>query len=572
MHKKKISFLVIFLFLCVCTIFITSTHFVNKEILPKWYALYILVLLGWISLLFTDKSIQIKFDKISISIFIIISYVLICSLLSPAFGMSSVFQCTGFLLLFLFFKLTNNRNIGIIYIIIVGTCAIQAIYGILQFSNIINSNNSFAVVGSFDNPAGFAACLSAGFSFCFALLGRKKQLNYIVIIVILLIGLSIVMSQSRAGIIVIFTITSIFLYNKFSYKLSAKDKRIAFINILLISLLLLSIMLFFKKNSAAGRLLIWETTLNMIVERPILGWRNVSFQSQYMLYQADYFKNHPNSLFKPLADNVAHPFNELFLLIFQYGIVASILLFFLIFEIYKKRNKQSLVFQLCILSVLIFSCFSYPLRYPFVWLILALCLARLSNSSTKIYGQYKGNMKLIYKITIMVILLPCFYFLIKDIQFEYKWKKIAHLSLMGKTKNVMRNYEKLHTQWNGNPLFLYNYGAELNFIKEYKKSIQILEKCELYWNDYDVQMILADNNFNLGKLSVAAKHYESASNMCPNRYVPLHKLHQINIKKGNETKAIEIAEQILDMEIKIPSARVNSIKKEMEKHLNDKEN
>lgn len=556
--------------MCVCTIFITSSHFVNKEILPKWYALYTLILLGWGVYLFTAESIRAKFDKITISVLIIVGYVLICSSLSSTYGMSSVSHYTGFLLLFLFFKLTDNQDTEFIYIIIVGTCAIQAIYGIVQFSNLINSDYTFAVVGSFDNPAGIAACLSAGFSFCFPLLGGKKQLNYVVIIVMLLIGISIVLSQSRAGMIAIFTITSIFLYNKFGCKLSRKDRRIALISIILISLLLLSTVLFFKKNSATGRLLIWKTTLNMIIERPILGWRDVSFQSQYMLHQADYFRNHPSSQFKSLADNVAHPFNEFLLFVFKFGIVGLILLFSLFFIIYRKRDKENFAFQLCILSVLIFACFSYPLRYPFVWLILSFCLARLSNNSTKSYFQCEGSIGLVHRIAIVVLLLPCFYFLIKDIRFEYQWNKIARLSLMGETKTVLRQYEKLNIKWNGNPLFLYNYGAELNFINEYESSNQILEKFELYWNDYDVQMILADNNFNLGRLSVAAKHYESASNMCPNRYVPLYKLHQINIKIGNRIKAIDIAQQILDMEIKIPSTRVNFIKKEMEGYLNDK--
>jgi len=100
--------------------------------------------------------------------------------------------------------------------------------------------------------------------------------------------------------------------------------------------------------------------------------------------------------------------------------------------------------------------------------------------------------------------------------------------------------KKLNKQWNGNPLFLYNYGAELNFIKEYERSIQLLEKCELYWNNYDVQMILADNNFNLERISASTKYYELASNMCPNRYMPLYKLHQVNINKGDRLKAIYI--------------------------------
>src|SRR5690606_31611330 len=143
-------------------------------------------------------------------------------------------------------------------------CTIQAIYGILQFFGIVNSNYSFAMVGSFDNPAGFAACLAAGFSFCFALLGRKKQLNYMVIALMLIIALGIVMSQSRAGMIAICAVTTIFLYSKFSYRLSGKAKKNVLFGVFLISLLLFSSVLLFKKDSATGRLLIWKTTLDMI--------------------------------------------------------------------------------------------------------------------------------------------------------------------------------------------------------------------------------------------------------------------------------------------------------------------
>ncbi|HMR18163.1 MAG TPA: O-antigen ligase family protein [Sphingobacterium sp.] len=541
----------------------------NKEVLPKWYALYTLILLGWLISVFTTRSIKVKFDKITIGVLIITGYVFCSSFLS-AYGMSPAFQYIGFLLIFLLFKLADNWDTKWLYSIIVGICVLQAIYGILQFFHVVDHDYSFAVVGSFDNPAGFAACLAAGFSFCFALLGIRKRLNYIVVSAMLIIGLSIVLSQSRAGMIAIFAVTTIFLYARFSSKLSKKDKRIVLLSVVPVSLaVLLAAVWLFKKNSATGRLLIWETTANMITERPIVGWGNTSFQSQYMLYQADYFKNHPDSSFRPLADNVSHPFNEFLLFIYQYGIVGLTLLCGLIFVIFTKRTKEDFVFQLCILSVLIFACFSYPLRYPFVWLMLAFCLARLSDNSTKIYGQYRDDISLIYRVVMVIVLLPGFYFLTKDFRFEYQWNRIARLSLMGETRALLPQYEKLNKQWNGNPLFLYNYGAELNFIKEYERSIRVLKKCELYWNDYDVQMILADNNLNLGKFNVATKYYELASNMCPNRYEPLYQLHQIYVKIGDKTRAVYIARQIVDMEVKVPSLRVNLIKKEMERYLDD---
>ncbi|HLT87509.1 MAG TPA: O-antigen ligase family protein [Sphingobacterium sp.] len=541
----------------------------NKEILPKWYALYMLTLSGWIPLFFTAKSITIKFDRIFISLFITIGFLLIFGSLLSTHGVSSGFLYIGFLLLFLFFKVTDRQDTGFAYITIVGTCALQAIYGILQFFDLVGSNYSFTIVGSFDNPAGFAASLSAGFGFGFGLLGRDKRSNYIVIAAMLLIAISTVLSQSRAGMLAIFSITCFYLYNNFSHGRFRKYKRKAFYGILLVLLLLLSLLIFFKKDSATGRLLIWQTTLDMIVDRPVLGWKNVSFRSQYMLYQADFFKNSPKSSFESLADNVSHPFNEPLLFLFQYGIVGSVLLFILIFTLFRDRGKENFIYQLCILSILIFGCFSYPLRYPFVWLILVFCLARISNNSTKVYGQHAMSVGPIHRTAIAAVLLPCFYFLIKDIQFEYQWNKIARLSLSGETVRVLSQYEKLNSQWNGNPLFLYNYGAELNVIGDYKSSNDALLHCAQYWNDFDVQMLLGANYEFLGEFESAKKHYSLAHWMVPSKFMPLYKLVGIYKKIGQEKTAYELAAKLYNKPVKVPSLTVDQIKQEMNRLLVD---
>src|SRR5690606_21676061 len=431
----------------------------------------------------------------------------------------------------------------------------------------ITHNYPFSIVGTFDNPAGFAASLSAGFTFCLALIGKVKRLNYIATIAMSVIGVGIILSQSRAGMITIFSILLIFFYIKFKHKL-AKKTIIYFITFILLSLF--TIVFVFKRDSAIGRLLIWETTINMIVQKPALGWKNITFESQYMLHQANYFKNHPNSPFIPLADNVTHPFNELLSFLFQFGFVGLIFLFIVLYMIFKERDKKTIIYLLSIFSILSFGCFSYPLRYPFVWVILALCLSKLSNNSDNRKKVYVLNLNTFHKTLPFIIVLFGCYFLIKDVNFEYSWNRTARLSLLGDTNNLMGHYKKLNENWNGNPLFLYNYGAELNFIQENEKSIHILKKCILYWNDYDVQMILGDNYFKLERWDLSAKSYEMASKMCPNRFEPLYMLHQIYVKQGDAKNANIIAKKIMIMDIKIPSSRINFIRKEMEIYLTDK--
>jgi O-antigen ligase len=44
-----------------------------------------------------------------------------------------------------------------------------------------------------------------------------------------------------------------------------------------------------KKDSADGRILIWQSTWNMVLDKPVAGHGYGAFNEKYMLYQADYF-------------------------------------------------------------------------------------------------------------------------------------------------------------------------------------------------------------------------------------------------------------------------------------------
>ncbi|WP_321287534.1 O-antigen ligase family protein [uncultured Sunxiuqinia sp.] len=117
-----------------------------------------------------------------------------------------------------------------------------------------------------------------------------------------------------------------------------------------------------KKDSANGRLLIWQVSWEMIKDKPLLGHGYRAFQAKYMDHQAIYFKNYPNSRLSILADNVKHPFNEFLKVTVEFGL-GGLLLVLAFFSgiIYtgtrQKDNPKSLAFSgLSILFVL--ACFS----------------------------------------------------------------------------------------------------------------------------------------------------------------------------------------------------------------------
>ena len=124
-----------------------------------------------------------------------------------------------------------------------------------------------------------------------------------------------------------------------------------------------------KKDSADGRLLIWECTWEMIKDKPIIGHGIGAFEAHYMDYQADYFRKYQDSEFAMLADNVKHPFNEFLSVGVQFGALGWILLIILcvfLFYCYKRRpSPEGYTALLVLLSVAVFSMFSYPFSYPF---------------------------------------------------------------------------------------------------------------------------------------------------------------------------------------------------------------
>lgn len=85
-------------------------------------------------------------------------------------------------------------------------------------------------------------------------------------------------------------------------------------------------------------------------------------------------------------------------------------------------------------------------------------------------------------------------------------------------------------------MFLYNYGAVLNHAGDYSGSNAVMFQCTDYFNDYDVQRIIADNYDNMNNQEKAEEHYIIASRMIPNRFVPLYQLFRLYEKTGGQTK------------------------------------
>ncbi|MDR1504614.1 MAG: O-antigen ligase family protein [Prevotella sp.] len=311
MPKTRFIFLLLFVILTTGTQFLSTGLFVDDKTISKWYILVFGSLAGSIIFLLTENK-QEKFNIDQLALFVIISclyFGVIIFFFTEVSDVKSIYLvCISFL--FLIFRLTRDCYVGTFNLLISLICLIQAIYGLCQYFHILDFSGQFPISGSFDNPAGFSACLSIGFPFCLFQLSKSKRHQYLGIVSLSVIGLAIILSASRSGIFSVLCISSIYTFYKYKHQFIRWRKWIGTGVIILIIIISLLGLFLLKKDSASGRLLIWEVSCDMIADNFVFGSGCNSFQAKYMLYQAGYFNNNPNSKFTLLADNVLHPFNE----------------------------------------------------------------------------------------------------------------------------------------------------------------------------------------------------------------------------------------------------------------------
>lgn len=519
LKSGSMLFQLLFLLLCIGSVFTYSQLFTDYYIVSKWL----------------------------FSLFLILIMILLGSIKIMLYGfMKNSFIISG--------------------VIVSLVCFIQAVYGLIQFISLPSSSFVNEVTGTFENPAGFAACLCAGLPFigCFMLNDTSWYFKCIGKIVGAIIVIAIIISYSRAGIVSIVISGGVYLSTRLSQRWLVK--------IFLWGSLIVVIAgcYYIKKDSADGRLLIWLCSINMMKDAPLLGHGIGSFEAHYMDYQAEYFKHHEQSRFYMLADNIKQPFNEYLNILLNFGFVGLLVLLILIGAIvycYQKNpNVEKKMALYSLISIGIFSLFSYPFTYPLVWIVTFLSVFMIIGGHIKNFIS-RVWIKNIVCISVFICSLLGVYKLVERTQAELEWGRISKLTLSDSYDTVLPAYEKLEKTFADNPYFLYNYAAVLLEKKQYDKSLEIALQCRKYWADYDLELILGENYQKLNKPKLAEKYYNSASMMCPSRFLPLYKLFHLYKMNGEKERSLAMAETVVDKPMKIETAAIKIMKREMEREI-----
>lgn len=461
--------------------------------------------------------------------------------------------------------MTALRTIG------VGTgfslvCFILSGYGVLQYYVFFSSKHyAFPITGTYENPAGFAAVQAALFPFALYICFQnenKRWIRWFAGVTVVLCFATVILSGSRAGVLAICAAATVVLVLQTKVLSVFKTHRWLWLPLSLTIVITAIVMYRVKANSADGRLFVWSICLDMIKGRPLFGYGIGGIEKHYMDAQAAYFSMHPDSPYVMLADNVTHPFNEYIKLTVNYGLTGLAMAFFvlalMVNRLFKSRENVKVIGLAVSASVFVMCQFSYPFHYAAVWFIAAVAVLPAFFKESE--GNKEWETPEYLRITLSILFSVLLAVVLRMMYLDLKWAEMYKRSLAGHTERMLPYYEKMKPQMQHNPLFLYNYAAELNYIGRYEESLAITRECKLGWNDYDVQMLLADNLENTGQIEDAIDAYRHAEDMIPCRFEPLESMMSVYLENGDTLRAIMMAEEIINKPVKVQSFRVEQIR------------
>ena len=567
---RYLGFATLFTLMVASCILLDVPLFHDSRLMSKWFGFYATVLVLSASLFGWSDTRRTSIRVVDLAVMAFAAYIFIFDYCRGDLDETMLLRGLSLLLLYFIFRQPiDDKLLDVCLAVCFGLALVAAVWGLVQFTlALVHSNSLYtAVIGNFDNPAGYALTLSLSLPIGIHLLRFPQRFGFqrfCIAIALGIIVVSLVLSLSRTGWL------SLLCIGIYALLIWGKRRRLCLGLIIGVAVLVFIVCCLYKQDSTDGRAYVALCTWQQIADSPWWGHGRYGFSAEYMKYQAGYLTLHPDSRFAWLADNIHHPLSEWLYLCVRYGIVGCILLLgiflSLIPAIKREVTEKSFLPVGLLVAIFPFTLFSYPLHYPLAWVLLLFSIAMLVRHTKEILHISAKRVIPTLSLLFACGIAPLLY---RTVHAEWEWYDVATRSLSGQTRYVMPRYEELYKRLKHSPYFLYNYAAELNYIGEYMHSQQILDECMQSMNDYDTYLLAASNHEYMGNYGLVENYLNKASAMCPARFVPLYQLAKLYGKMGRREDQHSMAQQIIDKEEKVPSLRIADIKEEM-RHLLEK--
>lgn len=454
---------------------------------------------------------------------------------------------------------------------------IEAVWGLRQIYGFATSNHSlYAVTGSFYNPGPYSGYLALVFPIClheWLRLGAIKQRTwkesigyYCASGVLLLLVCILPAGMSRsAWLAAVFSgvfVCGTYYWNWLKKVWGRHRQKVQLALFLLFVILMVGGIGIYhlKADSAKGRLFMWKISSLAISKKPISAYGLGNFVYAYGQEQEAYFaEDDYDEDEERVAGSPEYAFNEYLRIAVEGGIPVLVLVLVVLGGcLYQGYRKKRIGICGGLISLLVFSFFSYPMAYPcFVITLILLLVACFLDYS------YKLLLLFVFVVGVAGV------YLVRNNAYDAcrEWTHCRMLYNNGAYSRAEEGYGRLYSLLKDRPRFLFEYGRCLHKLKEYDSSNRILQKAERLSCDPMILNIIGKNYQALEAYEKAEEYLIRSTHRLPGRIYPYYLLAKLYAEPGyyQPDRLRDAVEIVLTKEPKVQSTAIREMREEVRK-------
>lgn len=506
-------------------------------------------------------------------VFVLFVYLLVHACATHAMQSRELYLSVSYFALYAVFRVIKGMRLANLVSIAVMLCGIyQSCLVLGQLLGYEASNHlRFVVTGSFFNPGPCGIFLAGVFVLAVAMMKkgyRKVGINLMFVryvaacMAFCLTLVAMVPTMSRAGWIGALAGVMLLYRKEIAGRIRISRRWVIGGGVMGL-MIVLTLFYLLKKDSANGRLFIWQNTIAAYSKAPLFGVGIDGFERAYAEAQHDYFMKEKaleqDNRYTELAGVVESAFNEplaLFLLLGATGgILAAIVLFL--------KLRRLTAYGCVAVSLLVASLFSYTFYIPSIAILFLFAVAQLPDR--KIGTARYANVLMFGMMGVVALFFDFREYGHREAYRE--WKNNAVYYTGGDYESIVEEYGKLYPVLKNDFKFLFEYGHSLHKAGRYEESNVILKQGTRHSADPMFWNITGNNYLALKQYDQGVAAYLRAYYTCPNRVYPLYLLTKLEGERGDTTMMNYYGRILLEKHPKVSSLAVDEMKFEIRKML-----
>lgn len=490
---------------------------------------------------------------------------------------TSIWNYTSYLAIYLLLRnycttadVTKKTLVILLYFCSI-TAVINVFWMFLQWKHLVSSPNEFfATTGIFFSPNQLGIYLSIG-CLCTLFLLQKTKVLWIKIglgLSLLLIFIGLCICESRGAFISLcIAMAHYFYHSRVKTKPLFNWKTVLSITVLLVSsFYFITIVNKNKTESTSGRYFTTQQVVKQIIQNP-LGYGVNSFSLEYNKAKSQYFENNSNWEEMKNAGYVYNANNDFLELTFELGVLwIAIFIVFIILLFKKKDNTiESQIARTILICLLVFSLTNNSLILPVFAITACICTVIIVNTThTKVIYEFKNRAT--YKYIGIGLVLYFALIQITRINAEYSLYKLYEGKIYLKGENQLQDYlSKIDNK--GEEFFIGGIILVKNGFK--KEGVAYMQTGFERSGKPTLGRILANGLRKQKKYTQTEAIYTYNKNVEPYRYEARMDLFDLFLETKQNARATKMAQEIIDLPVKIPSKTIVGFKRKAKLYLNE---